>query len=94
MVVVVVVTTFALLFPPPKWLNAIQYPCWLPHQLISLEDAIRCYTSQAAYACHRDNSHGSIRAGKMADIVLLDKVGGGGGGGHGKRGDGGGWRRK
>jgi len=44
---------------------------WVPEQAIDLEDAIRAYTIDGAYANFVDENRGSIRAGKYADVILL-----------------------
>ena len=44
---------------------------WIPEQKISVEDAIKCYTLNAAYACHEEQIKGSIEVGKLADMVVL-----------------------
>jgi predicted amidohydrolase YtcJ len=47
---------------------------WLPHHKITMEEAIRCFTLNGAYACLREDSvRGSLKAGKLADIVVLDR---------------------
>ncbi len=44
---------------------------WIPEQKISVEDAIKCYTINNAYASFEENIKGSIEAGKLADLVVL-----------------------
>jgi hypothetical protein len=44
---------------------------WLPEQKISVEDAIKCYTINSAYAAFEENIKGSIEPGKLADFVIL-----------------------
>lgn len=46
---------------------------FLPEQRISLEDAIRAYTLNAAYLNRLDDRTGSIEAGKLADLIVLDR---------------------
>jgi predicted amidohydrolase YtcJ len=47
---------------------------WLPQQKITMEEAVRCFTLNGAYACMReDGVRGSLKAGKLADIVVLDR---------------------
>ena len=46
---------------------------WLPEQRISLEQAIRAYTLDAAYAGHREKSEGSLAPGKLADLIILNQ---------------------
>ncbi len=44
---------------------------WVPEQKISVEDAIKCYTINSAYASYEENIKGSIESGKLADLVVL-----------------------
>ncbi len=44
---------------------------WIPEQKISIEDAIKCYTLNSAYASFEENIKGSIEAGKLADLIVL-----------------------
>jgi hypothetical protein len=46
---------------------------WHPGEKISMEDAIRFYTSGAAYAQFMENRKGMIKQGFLADFVILDK---------------------
>ena len=44
---------------------------WIPEQKISVEEAIKCYTINAAYASFDESKKGSIEVGKLADMVVL-----------------------
>jgi hypothetical protein len=46
---------------------------WHPEQLLSIEEAIRCYTLEPAYAEFKEDRKGSITPGKLADLCVLDK---------------------
>ena len=47
---------------------------WLPQHKISIEEAMRAFTINGAYACLREDSvRGSIKAGKLADITVIDR---------------------
>jgi len=46
---------------------------WLPHERISLEDAIRAYTLNAAFAAKREKTTGSLERGKLADLIILSQ---------------------
>jgi hypothetical protein len=46
---------------------------WIPEQKIALEEALRGYTQNGAYAEFAEQSKGSIAAGKLADLVVLDR---------------------
>jgi len=46
---------------------------WIPEQKISIEEAIKCYTLNAAYASFEENLKGSIEVGKLADMVILSE---------------------
>lgn len=46
---------------------------WIPEEKITLEEAIRGYTLDAAYAEFSESLKGSIEKGKLADLVVLKK---------------------
>jgi predicted amidohydrolase YtcJ len=46
---------------------------FLPEERIDLKDAIAAFTINAAYVNFQDDTTGSIEAGKLADIVVLDR---------------------
>lgn len=46
---------------------------WLPEQKISVLDAVKAYTIDAAYASFDESIKGSIVPGKLADFVVLDR---------------------
>ena len=46
---------------------------WLPEQKISVEEALRAYTSGAAYGVFAEGRRGRLAPGYKADIVLLDQ---------------------
>ena len=46
---------------------------WIPEQKISLEEAIKGYTLNAAFTEFAEHLKGSLEEGKLADIVVLDQ---------------------
>jgi predicted amidohydrolase YtcJ len=44
---------------------------WDPEQIVTREEALRMYTTNAAYASFHENDMGTIKAGKLADIIVL-----------------------
>ena len=46
---------------------------WVPEQKITVEDALRAYTTGGAYASFREQEIGSLGVGKLADIVIIDR---------------------
>ncbi|MDJ0699168.1 MAG: amidohydrolase family protein [Woeseiaceae bacterium] len=46
---------------------------WVPAEKVSVDDALRAYTVQAAYASYDEDNRGKLRAGLLADFVVLDK---------------------
>lgn len=46
---------------------------WFPEQRISVEDALKAYTINNAYATFEDDFRGSLEVGKLADITVFDK---------------------
>lgn len=45
----------------------------LPGEGVSLEEAVRAHTINAAYALHLDDVTGSIAPGKSADLIVIDR---------------------
>jgi predicted amidohydrolase YtcJ len=46
---------------------------WVPEQKISVEQALRAYTATAAYASFEEPRKGTLQAGMLADLVVLDR---------------------
>jgi len=46
---------------------------WVPEQKITVEEAMRAYTSGAAYATFQEREKGTLEPGKLADWVLVDR---------------------
>src|SRR6266849_1698474 len=46
---------------------------WIPAQRISLEEAIKGYTWNAAFAGHREKTEGSLEPGKLADLIVVSQ---------------------
>ena len=46
---------------------------WYPEQKISVEQALKCYTVNNAYAGFQDNKLGVLKKGMLADLVVLDE---------------------
>jgi predicted amidohydrolase YtcJ len=44
---------------------------WFPEQKITVEEALRAYTSSAAYAAFEEGEKGTLSPGKLADFVVL-----------------------
>jgi hypothetical protein len=44
-----------------------------PAERLAARDALALYTTQAAFACHRESEIGSLEPRKLADFVVLDK---------------------
>ena len=44
-----------------------------PAERLPARDALALYTTQAAFACHRESETGSLEPGKLADFVVLDE---------------------
>nr|WP_312576330.1 amidohydrolase [Sedimentibacter sp.] len=51
--------------------SAVNHP--KPKSSISCFEAVQMYTSSAAYASNEENIKGTIKNGKMADLVILDR---------------------
>jgi predicted amidohydrolase YtcJ len=46
---------------------------WFPEQRISVEEALKAYTINNAYAVFEDDIRGSLEEGKLADITVFDR---------------------
>lgn len=46
---------------------------WVPAQKITVEEALRAYTTGGAYASFDESRKGTLAAGKLADLVLIDR---------------------
>ncbi|MFZ6733794.1 amidohydrolase [Undibacterium sp. Ji42W] len=46
---------------------------WYANQAMTVQEALRCFTLDAAYAAHQENALGTLEAGKWADFILIDQ---------------------
>jgi len=46
---------------------------WVPEQKITVEEALRCYTVNNAYAMFAEDRRGMLQPGYLADLVVLDR---------------------
>ena len=46
---------------------------WVPRQKITVEEALRAYTRDAAFAEFQENEKGMLARGRLADFVILDR---------------------
>jgi predicted amidohydrolase YtcJ len=46
---------------------------WVPEQKITVEEALRAYTSGAAFGTFQERDRGTLEVGKLADWVLIDR---------------------
>lgn len=46
---------------------------WYPEQRMTIEEAVRAYTSWSAYAAFRENETGIIARGRWADLTVMDR---------------------
>jgi predicted amidohydrolase YtcJ len=46
---------------------------WYPEQKVTVEDALRAYTSGGAYASYDERDKGTLERGSLADFVMIDR---------------------
>ncbi len=46
---------------------------WYPEQAMTVQEAFRCFTLDAAYAGHQEKILGSLEKGKWADFIVIDQ---------------------
>lgn len=46
---------------------------WVPEQKITVEEALRAYTADAAYAAFGEAEKGTLEPGKLADFAIIDR---------------------
>jgi predicted amidohydrolase YtcJ len=46
---------------------------WIPEQKLTVDEAVRAYTVGSAYAEFAEHAKGSLKPGKLADVVILDR---------------------
>ena len=45
----------------------------MPEEAVKLETILRAYTLEGAFSLFKENEIGSLEAGKLADIIILDR---------------------
>ena len=48
-------------------------PAWMPEQRLSVEEALTIYTKNGALLASQEENLGTLEAGKLADLVVLDR---------------------
>ena len=56
-----------------KNVNGVPEEPWLSEQAVTVEEALKIYTINGAYAAFEDNIKGTITEGKLADMVVVDR---------------------
>jgi len=56
-----------------RTLDGINPGGWIPEQKITVEEALKAYTINAAYASFEEDFKGTLEPGKLADFVVLDR---------------------
>ena len=56
-----------------RTLDGLHPDGWVPRQKITVAEALRAYTIDAAYASFSEKSLGSLEVGKLADMVVVNR---------------------
>ena len=56
-----------------KDLNGYPENGWLPDQKLTVDEALKIFTAEGAYASFEEDIKGTLEVGKLADIVVLDR---------------------
>jgi predicted amidohydrolase YtcJ len=56
-----------------RTLDGLHPQGWLPEQRVTVEEALRAYTTGAAYAGFDETRVGALRVGHLADFVMVDR---------------------
>ncbi len=46
---------------------------WVPEQKITVEEALKAYTAEGAFASFEESEKGMLKPGMLADLVLIDR---------------------
>lgn len=46
---------------------------WMPEQCLTVQEAVKAFTVDAAYAAHQEDLRGSLAPGKLADFIVLSQ---------------------
>ena len=56
-----------------RTLDGLHPQGWVPHQRLTVEEALRAFTSAAAYASFEEERKGTLTVGRLADFVVVDR---------------------
>ena len=56
-----------------RTLDGLHPQGWVPHQRLTVEEAIRAFTTAAAYAGFEEEQKGTLTVGHLADFVIVDR---------------------
>ena len=56
-----------------RTLDGLHPQGWVPHQRLTVEEALRAYTTAAAYAGFDEERTGALTVGRLADFVVVDR---------------------
>ena len=56
-----------------RTLDGLHPQGWVPHQRLTVEEALRAYTTAAAYAGFDEARTGALTVGRLADFVIVDR---------------------